>query len=55
MGKPTMIWQRWNNGRRYYEYRDRELVVPADPALQPSPLALDWHREHVFEKVLEQI
>ena len=45
------IKERWNNGRRYYEYRDRELVVPLDPALRPSPLALEWHRENVFEQM----
>jgi putative restriction endonuclease len=45
------IKERWNNGRRYYEYKDRELAVPDDPALRPSPLALDWHRENRFERV----
>jgi len=45
------IKERWNNGRRYYEYRDRELVVPSDPASRPSPRALEWHRENVFEQM----
>ena len=45
------IRERWNNGHRYYQFDKRELHVPADPALRPSPLALEWHREHVFERV----
>ena len=45
------IKERWNNGRRYYEYRDQEVAVPEDPALRPSSLALDWHRQNVFERV----
>lgn len=44
------IKERWNNGRRYYEYRDQEVAVPEDPALRPSSLALDWHHENVFER-----
>jgi putative restriction endonuclease len=47
----TQIKRRWNNGRRYYEYQDRELVVPADPAMRPSPRALEWHRDNVFEHI----
>ncbi len=45
------IRERWNNGRRYWKYKDRELAVPDDPALRPSPLALDWHRQYRFEQV----
>jgi len=45
------IKERWNNGRRYYEYRDKEVAVPENPALRPSPLALEWHRKEVFERV----
>lgn len=43
------IRSRWSNGRRYYEYADRELaVVPAGAAMQPSPSALAWHRRHTY-------
>jgi putative restriction endonuclease len=47
----TQIADRWKNGHRYYEYKDSELAVPDDPSLQPSPLALAWHHEHIFERV----
>lgn len=45
------IKERWKNGHRYFEHNDRELAVPDDPALRPSPLALDWHRQYRFEQV----
>jgi len=45
------IKQRWNNGRRYYEFQDRELVVTADLTLRPSAQALEGHRGNVFEQV----
>lgn len=45
----TQIKERWNNGRRYYEYKDRELSVPENPELRPSVRALEWHRAEVCE------
>lgn len=45
------ISQRWNNGRRYYQYDNQELIVPANPTLRPSIDAVLWHRENVFERV----
>lgn len=45
------ISQRWNNGKRYYQYDGQDLVVPANPALRPSVDAVIWHRENVFERV----
>lgn len=41
---------RWNNGHRYYRYDEHELRVPDDARLRPSPKALEWHRENVFER-----
>jgi hypothetical protein len=45
------VRRRWNNGHRYYDRHGKELRVPADPDLRPSLLALEWHREHVFERL----
>jgi putative restriction endonuclease len=47
----TQIKERWNNGRRYYEYENREVVVPEELALRPSAAALEWHRAMVFDRV----
>jgi putative restriction endonuclease len=30
------------------DLRDAEIILPADVELCPHPLALDWHRKHVF-------
>jgi len=39
----------WENGRRYYEFRDHALEqIPSDPRVQPSAAALEWHLEKVF-------
>src|SRR5512140_684972 len=40
------IHDRWNNGKRYLEY-DRQPLrsIPTNPALRPSPKALEWHRD----------
>ena len=47
-----IIRERWNNGRRYNDFDGAPLrTVPADPRVQPSAEALEWHRESVFEKV----
>ena len=47
-----IIRERWNNGRRYNDFDGAPLrSVPADPRLQPSSEALEWHRDSVFEKV----
>lgn len=40
----------WQNGKRYYPYDHRPLLLPADPALHPSRDALAWHLEHVFRR-----
>jgi len=36
------------NGRTYYALDDRQIVVPADRRLLPSPEALEWHTEERF-------
>lgn len=38
----------FNNGRSYYALRDRPLLRPASPELQPDRAALAWHRKNVF-------
>ncbi len=47
-----LIHERWNNGKRYLAFDGGELkALPADPALRPSPQALEWHLEEKFERV----
>ena len=42
--------ERWQNGRRYYEFKDRALArLPDDPASHPSREALEWHGARVFK------
>ena len=38
----------FNNGKRYYELRGTQIIVPEDPRLAPSRRALDWHASNVF-------
>ena len=41
----------WQNGKRYYPYDDKQLVVlPDDAKRKPSRDALAWHEENVFLK-----
>ncbi len=41
--------ERWNNGKRYYEYDGRELTkLPTDASAQPSRDALRWHNVRRF-------
>jgi len=43
------IREKWTNGRRFYEFHDRELVsVPVAAEERPSPAALRWHNERWF-------
>jgi putative restriction endonuclease len=43
------IREKWTNGRRFYEFHDRELVsVPVAAEQRPSPAALRWHNERWF-------
>lgn len=43
------LHQDWENGRRYYAFRDHQLEqVPSDPRVRPSEAALEWHLEKVF-------
>lgn len=42
------IREQWSNGRRFYEYEGRSIVVPKDPELRPSRAALEWHARKVF-------
>lgn len=37
----------FENGRTYYQMEGK-IRVPANPALQPSSSALEWHASHVF-------
>ena len=42
----------WKNGHRYYPFDEKRLTgLPKDPALMPSPEALEWHNRHRFGKV----
>lgn len=48
-----LIHERWNNGKRYLAFNGCELKsLPQKPALRPSPLALEWHRDEKFERVI---
>jgi putative restriction endonuclease len=47
----NLLRERWQNGRRYREMDGQPLRLPANPEAYPSREALDWHREHVFERV----
>ena len=38
----------FENGRLYYGMHGQEVNVPSDEPLQPSRLALDWHRSELF-------
>jgi len=41
------IRERWNNGRRFYEFDGKPLAsVPAGASERPSALALEWHNRH---------
>jgi putative restriction endonuclease len=42
------IRENWSNGRRFYEYDGRPILVPNDPELRPSRRALEWHERKVF-------
>jgi predicted restriction endonuclease len=39
---------RWQNGRRYYTYDRKPLVLPHDSAKRPSREALEWHRRNLY-------
>ena len=38
----------FENGRSYYALHGRKLVLPAEAAMRPEPLALAWHRQQAF-------
>ena len=41
--------EHFDNGVRYYAYDKKPLRrLPDLPGQRPSPLALEWHREHRF-------
>jgi putative restriction endonuclease len=41
----------WHNGKRYYPFDHRKLVVlPDRKDLLPSPKALEWHLANVFRR-----
>jgi putative restriction endonuclease len=42
------IRERWNNGRRYYEFDKQLLREPESKDALPSPDALAWHNRHKF-------
>ena len=49
----NQIHERWNNGKRYLAFNDCELKsLPQNPSLRPSSLALEWHRDEKFERVI---
>lgn len=44
-----VLRERWNNGKRYYDYDGRTLAtLPSDERLRPSRDALEWHERNVF-------
>ncbi|MFN0242224.1 MAG: HNH endonuclease [Planctomycetota bacterium] len=46
----SKIREKWSNGRRYYEFNDRELVsIPTADDQRPSRDALRWHNEYWFQ------
>ena len=43
------IKEEFENGREYYQYRDKPLIiVPGGPHERPSAEFLRWHNEHVY-------
>ena len=40
--------QDYQNGRSYYPYHGKSLMLPAIRQLRPDPAYLDWHREHIY-------
>jgi putative restriction endonuclease len=43
------IREEYENGRDYYAYHGKEIVVPDDPSGQPNRSALTWHNENRFK------
>lgn len=43
------IREEYENGRDYYAYHGKEIVVPDDPNRQPDRLALAWHNVNRFK------
>ena len=45
----TRIHEQFNNGREYYKYHGRLLLVtPRTAAERPAPDLLRWHNENCF-------
>lgn len=44
----SALHDRWNNGKRYYQYDGAPLRTPKDPAHWPSRAALEWHARQRF-------
>jgi len=45
-----LLREEWENGKVYYDFRGREVVVPRAKGDRPDPDLLRWHNQHVFEK-----
>jgi putative restriction endonuclease len=39
----SAVRENWSNGKRYYEYDDQKIRLPAEVAARPSAAALEWH------------
>lgn len=40
--------EKWSNGKRYYAYHDRPILLPTAEAIHPSRVALEWHGRRIF-------
>jgi putative restriction endonuclease len=38
----------WQNGKRYYAFDGKEILLPKQPEMRPSQAALEWHGAHTF-------
>jgi putative restriction endonuclease len=43
------IREEYENGREYYAYHGKEVVVPDEPSRRPDRAALMWHNENRFK------
>jgi len=42
------IHEKWSNGRRFYQYDGRPILLPNEPEVRPSRAALEWHEKTLF-------
>lgn len=45
-----LLREDFDNGQVYYEYAERQILLPGDEAQLPNRENLDWHFSEVFKK-----